>query len=292
MSTLAILLILGAALGYSIMDLLRKLLTQHMSTLAVLFWMTLGAVPLFAVWAWRDGSPTITGRYALVALASVILQVLANLAMIEALRRSPLSVTIPFLSLTPVFTALFSAVLIEELPTLPQNLGILVVVAGVWWLARVSTADGKPQPIREAVRNEPGVPLMISVALMWSLAGPLDKMAMGFVPLSFHALILNAGIAVITLLLLVGRGRVGTALRPGKAGWLVLAMAVAGALALSFQLAAMQETLVALVETLKRGINTGLALALGAVVFSEKITPAKIAACGLMVVGVALIQLS
>lgn len=292
MSTLAILLILGAAIGYSVMDLLRKLLTQHMSTLAVLFWMTLGAAPLFAVWAWRDGPPTLTGNYALVALASIVLQVLANLAMIEALRRSPLSVTIPFLSLTPVFTALFSALVLGELPTLRQNLGILVVVAGVWWLARVSTADGKPQPILQAVRSEPGVPLMISVALMWSLAGPLDKLAMGTVPLSFHALILNAGIAVITLIVLIGRRRGREALHPGKAGWLVLAMALAGALALSFQLAAMQETLVALVETLKRGVNTGLALVLGAMVFGERITPAKILACLLMVVGVALIQLS
>ncbi len=289
MTTYAVLLILGAALGYSIMDLLRKLLTQHLSTMAVLFWMTLGSLPLFAVWAWNQPVASVEPRYIAVALVSMTLQVLANLAMIEALRRSPLSVTIPFLSLTPVFTAGFSALLIEELPTVRQGLGILIVVCGVWWLARVSTSDGRPVSLATAIRSEPGVPLMIAVALMWSAAGPLDKMAMTYVPLPFHALVLNLGIAVVTLVILLARGRGREVLHLGSAGWLVVAMAATAAIALAFQLAAMQVTLVALVETLKRGINTGLALVLGAVVFGEKITPAKIAACALIVVGVLLI---
>lgn len=292
MTTVALLLILGAAAAYSVMDLLRKLLTRHMSTLALLLWMTLGAVPLFGVWAWRDGMGTPGPSYSLIALGSVGLQVLANVAMIEALRRSPLSATIPFLSLTPVFTTLFAVPLLGELPSPIQSTGILVVVSGVWWLARVSSAHGKPLPILEALKSEPGVPLMISVAAMWSLAGPLDKLAMGYVPLSFHALVLNAGIAMVTLLVLLGRRRAGEALRLGRTGWLVLAMAVVGAVALGFQLAAMQQTLVALVETIKRGVNTGLALVLGAVFFQERITLPKVLACVLMVAGVALIQLS
>lgn len=292
MTTVALLLILGAAAAYSVMDLLRKLLTRHMSTLALLLWMTLGAVPLFGVWAWRDGMGTPGPSYSLIALGSVGLQVLANVAMIEALRRSPLSATIPFLSLTPVFTTLFAVPLLGELPSPIQSTGILVVVSGVWWLARVSSAHGKPLPILAALKSEPGVPLMISVAAMWSLAGPLDKLAMGYVPLSFHALVLNAGIAMVTLLVLLGRRRAGEALRLGRTGWLVLAMAVVGAVALGFQLAAMQQTLVALVETIKRGVNTGLALVLGAVFFQERITLPKVLACVLMVAGVALIQLS
>ena len=289
MTTYAILLILGASIGYSVMDLLRKMLTRHLSTMAVLFWMTLGSLPLFAVWAWNQPPAGVNPRYGLVAMVSLTLQVLANLAMIEALRRSPLSVTIPFLSLTPVFTAAFSAVLLEELPTGRQGLGILVVVCGVWWLARVSTADGKPVSLVTAIRTEPGVPLMIGVALMWSAAGPLDKLAMTYVPLPFHALVLNLGIATVTLVVVLARGRGRELLHLGNAGWLVLAMAATAAIALAFQLAAMQVTLVALVETLKRGINTGLALILGAVVFGEKITPAKIAACALIVAGVLLI---
>ena len=116
--------------------------------------------------------------YWLPGLGSTIINVAANLAFIEAVRRSPLSLTIPLLSLTPVFTTLLAIPLLGEIPETRQWLGIAAVVVGAFWL-NLSRGSISLRNAWEAFGREPGSRLMVAVALMWSLAMPLDKMAVG-----------------------------------------------------------------------------------------------------------------
>ena len=81
--------------------------------------------------AWDGWSPP-TSEYWLPGLTSVGLNWVANLAFLRALALSPLSVTIPLLSLTPVFTALLAIPLLGETPTALQSAEILAVVAGAF----------------------------------------------------------------------------------------------------------------------------------------------------------------
>ncbi len=301
MSTLALLLILGAAVGYSVLDMLRKLLTRGLSSLAVLLWMTLGAAPFFAAWVAIQSDWQLRSGYWFPVVVAISLQLVANLAFIEAVRRSPLSVTIPLLSLTPVFTAIAAIPALREWPSLWEGVGIMIVVAGAWWLARSSTGeDQENRGFWATLKSEPGVPLMTLTAITWAVAGTLDKVAMQQLSSSggelgkvaMHGLVMNLGVAIGTLVILLSRGETRQAFRIRGSVGLVIASAIAGSAALAFQLSAMQITLVALVETVKRGINTILALGLGALVFRERLTLPKLLACGLMVAGVALILLT
>src|SRR5437588_12977433 len=104
----ALALILASSLAWGGFDALRKLLVDRIRPLALLCLLTLASVPLFGLWVAVDGVPRVQPGYLAPALASIALNVGANLAYIAALRTGALSVTIPLLSLTPAFTALLA----------------------------------------------------------------------------------------------------------------------------------------------------------------------------------------
>ena len=127
------------------------------------------------------------------------------------------------------------------------------------------------------------------VTLFWSLTTPLDKLAIDRASGPLHGLVLNAGVGAAVALVLLVQRRLGELGDVRKAP-LVFVLAVAvSAVALGLQLIAIQKVWVGLVETLKRGIGNGMAVVFGHLVFREAITPRKVGAVGLMVVGVALI---
>src|SRR5204863_4918099 len=126
---------------------------------------------------------------------------------LRALAVSPLSVTVPLLSLTPAFTALLAVPMLGERPGLLQTVGILAVVTGAF-LITLQQGDS-PSVVLAAFRRERGAMLMAGVAFLWSIALPLDKLAIQQAPAPFHAAMLNGGVAALVLLRLAAVGRVG-----------------------------------------------------------------------------------
>lgn len=277
----ALVLVVGSSLAWSAHDVTRKSLVGRVRPVPLAFLLTAASAPLFGVWTAVDGFPAIQPGYWLPAVASVLLNVAANLMFFAALRSSALSVTIPLLSLTPVFTALLGIPMLGEVPAPLQGIGIGLVVAGAFAL---NLPEERPY-----WRWERGAALMAAVAFLWSLTVPLDKMAMAGASAPFHATVLCAGVATGVLVLLVWQRRLGelAGLRTVR-GVFALAL-VTAILALGLQLLAMQRVPVALVETMKRGLGNVSAVALGRALFGEPVTLRKLLAVGLMAAGVALI---
>lgn len=123
LSLTALAVVVGTSFGWATLDLLRKLLVREMRPVALLFLLTAVQASAFAVWVAVDDGARLTAAYWWPALGSVALNVVANVAFIEALHRSPLSLTIPLLSLTPALTTLLSVPLVGEVPSLVQWLG-------------------------------------------------------------------------------------------------------------------------------------------------------------------------
>ena len=219
-----------------------------------------------------------------------MINVVANLAFIEAVRRSPLSLTIPLLSLTPVFTAVLAIPMLGEVPEPRQWLGIGAVVVGAFWL-NLSRGSVSIAEAWNAFLREPGSRLMVAVSLMWSLAMPLDKLAVAAAGPSFHGVVLNVGVAVVLVLLATVRGRLSEFRdlrhRPG----LLLSGILISVVALGLQLMAIKIVWVGFVETMKRGVGSFLALLWGRLVFDEKLEPQRFVAVAVMGIGVALILL-
>jgi len=296
MGLLPFLLVVAASVASSGFDLFRKVLVRHLAPVPMVFLLATASVPLFGA-AVLFGEPApVQAAYWLPALGSVALNVVANLTFLEAVRISPLSVTVPLLSLTPVFTALLGFAVLGERPAPLDLAGIVLVVVGAFWLnlgmaEGSGEAGGAPKSSARAFLSQPGAWLMAGTALLLSLTIPLDKLAVGRASPPFHGLVLTAGIALGSLAVLAVQKRWGE-LAGLRQGWkpFVLALA-ASTFALGFQLVALKYVLVSLIETLKRGIGNLLAVILGRAVFGEAVTPGKLGAALLMAAGVALILL-
>lgn len=284
-SLTALLLVVASSLGWSGFDLLRKLLVRKAAPVALLFLLTAGTVPLFAVWLAIDGVAAPRPGYLIPALGSVLLNVAANLLFLTGMQQAPISVTVPLLSLTPVFTTLMAIPVLGERPSLVGILGILLVIAGAIWLnwPRQTLAPGE---IRHSLK---GALMVAGTALLWSLTPPLDKLAVERAGAPFHALVLTAGVALAVLLVLALQGGLGEigAVRHVP-GLLALALLVSAA-ALGLQLLALPLVFVGTIETLKRGIGNCMALVYGRTLFGEVVTLPKILAVALMAAGVGLI---
>lgn len=136
----------------------------------------------------------------------------------------------------------------------------------------------------------PGAGLMLATALAWSIAIPLDKIAVAASGALFHGMILTFGITLGAALLLRGEPW-----KPDLSGVRVREFLVGMALCVAtllFQLLALTVTLASFVETGKRGLANLLAIAFGRLVFGELIDSRKVLAVCLMAIGVAMILLS
>ncbi len=271
----------AAAVGWALFDLLRRALADRLSAWSLVAATTLGALPLLALGTALDGDWTLAPGYWLPGLASVALNVAANFGYFRSLQMSPLSVTLPMLSFTPMFASALGAIVLgEELSARALGGALLVVFGGL----ALGLKEG-------GLRFEPGSAVMLGVALLWSATLLLDKRAMDFASPYLHALVLNLGVAAggVCALVLSRRTReLGVAGR--HAGLLTLAIAV-GALALVVQLLALREMPVGVIETVKRGVGGLSAVAFGRWLYGEPVTLRKIGAILLMTAGVALLLL-
>ncbi len=269
----------AAAIGWALYDLARRTLTDRMSAWALVVCVTVGAMPLLVAWTLWVGVSMPGPGYLAPALASVALNVAANFGYFRAFQLSPISVTLPMLSFTPLFASLLGALFLGEVITTRAALGALLVVAG-----------GLALGVRgREFRIEAGSLVMLGVSFLWSATLLLDKRAIGVAAPELHALVLNAGVAVGGLLALACSRRLGDLGAARGHGTRILAAVSVGAAALTLQLVAMMVTPVGVVETIKRGIGGLSAVAAGRLVYGEALTPRKLGAVVAMAVGVALI---
>ncbi len=274
-----------SSLAFAGLDLIRKLLAGRIDALALVFFMSLGAVPFLGGLLAFHGLEAPSPGYFLPGLGALALNFLGSLGFVHSVKLSPLSRTIPLLSLTPVFTALTAIPLLGELPERTQAAGILLVVVGAMALNSGGSLGGA---VRGLLR-ERGALLMAAVALMWAVSGPLDKLALEHASVYFHATTMAFGVGVGALAALAWQRRL-SALRSarGEAGLLLVAM-VCITVALTFQLLAIRGVLVSLVEAFKRGVGALMAVLLGRAVFREKVGPREWISVAVMVGGVFLI---
>lgn len=291
LSPSTVLLLVVCGLGWSGLDLLRKVLVAKVRPWALLLCLSAGALPFFGVWAAVEGQWAIRPGYWLPALASLVLNIVANLLFFEAVRVSPLSVTIPLLSLIPAFATLLAIPLVGQVPGGWQLAGIALVVVGALLLTARGGARSLLDPLR-ALRTERGSLMMIGVAVLWSATISLDKLAVDHASAAVHALALFGGLTVVTLLLMALRGQLGQLADLRRAPGAVVAAVALGSLALALQMIAFRFAPVGLIEVFKRGIGNSSAVVLGRVIFSEPITAFKVAGVALLICGVGLVLLA
>lgn len=288
---LGLTLTLLTALGWALFDVARKRLALAVSPVALTVWLPLGQVPLLALWALWAGPGTLPAASVAPMLASMALNVLGLLGFMQAVRWSPLSLTIPLLSFTPVATSLLAWAFRGQVPTLAQIGGAALVVAGAIALAHGS---GSGQGLGTFLKDR-GVRRMAGAALAWSLTAVLDQLALERGAGALYAPTLSLGVGVMLGAVMLVRSQGGALkealVRLRHLPLLAPATFVLGAVALAVQLEALRHAPVGFIETIKRGTGMAAAILFGRLVFHEPVNPAKLAAVALMTAGVALVVL-
>lgn len=168
------------------------------------------AAPLFVPIApWRDVA-SLDPRFWLILLVLLPFEITAIFLYNRAIKVSDLSITTPFLGLTPLFLAGTAFVVLGERLDVSGFAGIVLIVIGAYVLNVRQSHQGLLAPLA-AIAREPGSRLMVLVALLYSMTALLGKMgAQAAGPLLF------AAIYSVTVVLLL----TPAALRAGRKGFL------------------------------------------------------------------------
>jgi len=228
MDSLWVYLALTCAFANATSDaLLKRSLTRESELL--LAWLKLGiAVPPLYLALWVSAQlpgaelPAPSAAFYRAAGLALPLEVLALVLYTKALRLSPLGLTVPFLSLTPVFLILFAYLIAGQRVSLGGAAGIVLIAAGSYLLNLGAARRGVWVPLL-AIAREPGSRLMIVVAAIYALTSSLGKVAItASSPLFFGATYFTALFLAFTPIALgngghrrLGRGHVAQALAPG-----------------------------------------------------------------------------
>lgn len=286
----ALTLTLVCAIGFAATDYFRKAAAEHLSPVVLLAVFIGGQLPLIGGWVVVTDSFVLKDGYWLYGLITAAAGLFANLFFLMAVRASSLSLTVPVLGMVPVFTTVFGAVALGEIPTTQQAIGILVAVLGLLTLY-LPEDDPNPMHVLKRFVTDTGARLMLLTAVLWSATAPLDKISVQLSSPATHALVQVCVITgvLITYISLVQRPKAIVFARQAMTP-AALASITAG-VAYGCQLVAYQLTLVGVVESLKRVVGLLSAVLLGRILLQEPLTPPKLIGILLMVIGVPLIIL-
>ncbi len=157
-------------------DALTKRALANSNEYLVAWFRLLFSIPLLLLlWVFIPVPKLDVEFYKAFALA-LPLEIIAMVFYIKALRISPLSLTLPFLALTPLFLILISYLIIGEKVSFRGGIGIIFLTAGSYIMNLHEMRRGIFEPFR-AITKEKGSVLMIGVALIYSITSSLGKMA-------------------------------------------------------------------------------------------------------------------
>lgn len=168
-------LALLAAVSESLKDLFSKQGLRSVSPqLAALAACAIPIPLLLIIVLFTESMPLLGPRYGWALLIGGTLNILALFQFMRALQVSDMSLAVPFVSFTPIFLLITSPLLVGDVPTTQDIVGIVCIVAGAYVLHIQSVHRGLLAPLL-AVFRQPGPRRMLSVAFIYSLTSNFDK---------------------------------------------------------------------------------------------------------------------
>ncbi len=233
------------------------------------------------------GFPSLDGTFWLAAGVDLPLEVLALLLYLKAIEVSPLSLSLPFLSFTPLFLLVTSRIMLGEHVSTPALTGILAMVVGSYLLQVGKVREGLLEPIK-ALAREKGSMLMLGVAFIYSITSNLGKVAITHSSPQFFATFFALEMALIALVIPYHRGDRKTWNIKDKA---MILMALLFALHFLFHTLAIDLARVSYMIPLKR-TSILFGVLYGRILYKEEDIKERLLGASLMVAGALLISLA
>lgn len=139
-------------------------------------------------------------------LMALPLEVTAFIFYMKALKFSPMSLTLPFLSLTPVFLIIIPYILLGESVSFSGTMGILLIAAGSYTLNIRSLKKGIFEPFI-SIKRERGSVFMIMAAFIYSFTAVFAKIVIEHSSPVFSAIVYYAALWICLTPVVVYRNR-------------------------------------------------------------------------------------
>ena len=208
---------LASAFFLATSDALAKRALQHENEYLVAWFRLLFTLPVLVITFLLIPFPKLGRDFYLSFFIALPVELVTIILYIKALKLSPLSLSVPFLALTPVFLVSVSYLVLGEKVSFLGSVGILLIASGGYVLNIGVYRKGCFEPLK-LIYKEKGAMLMIAVALLYSITSSLGKVAiMHSSPLFFGAsyfIMLNIAFAPIALW--KGRSVLGDFVSRGK----------------------------------------------------------------------------
>jgi len=239
----------------------------------------------------RDSLPL---SWDLIALMGFLLpfEILAYYIYLSAIRIAPLSLSIPYLSFTPVFAILTAAFLLQERISLQGFLGILMVTVGAYVL-NIERFVHHPLAPFKAIFKSSGSRRMLIVALIWSLTSTLGKKGVQLSDPVFFGVFYTLSVSIPMLAIAgwrIKRGVTTVNLKGRNSIWLLLGGLVT-ALATISHFHAIQLAPVSYMIAVKR-TSLIFSVLYGGLIFKEEHIRLRLLGTSIMLSGVVILYLA
>jgi drug/metabolite transporter (DMT)-like permease len=232
--------------------------------------------------------PSLDRDFYIAFFIAVPLEIAAILFYIKALKISPLSLTLPFLSLTPIFLIIVPYIILGEKVSFLGAIGVLFIAAGGYAINLKEFRKGIFEPFI-AIKREKGSIFMIAVAFIYSFTSSLGKMAIEHSsPIFFGAAYTIVLVVLLTpIALYKGRDEVKLIFRNGALRSSVMPGTLQSVMIITHMLA-MSLTNVAYMISVKR-LSLLIGVFYGYMFFKEKGIRERLLGTALMLTGFVLI---
>ena len=263
-----------SAFFWAAFDLTRKLSLQKINSVNLLLIFTFAQTLIFGGWVFYEDPFLNLKSYIFPGLILIFISLFSALLFLKAIKQSDLSLTIPLLSLSPLFSSLFSFFFLNEKLSYFQYIGIFLIIFGTLVLySKNITLSEILKSFKILITNK-SARLMIIVSLIWSLTPVLDKLCLQKSSINIHGLIQSLGLVILLTFLLKKQKHQIFSL---KKNWgLILITIFTWIIATILQFYAILFNYVPIMEAIKRSIGQISSVFFGKVFFEEKITKPKI----------------
>ncbi len=273
MST-SILICVISGIFWALFDLTRKITLIHINPKILLILFSSIQILIFFIWCVVESFFFLT-PYFFSGFSLVIIGIISALLFLKSIRDSDLSLTIPLLSFSPLFSSIFSFVILGEKLNNIQYLGVSSIIIGTLVLYSEKFEILYIFKSINNLRNSLSAKLMMIVAFLWSLTPVLDKICLEYSSINIHGLIQSFFTAVVLLFFSKSEWKVFKKLKNKNYGLIFITIFI-GSLATIIQFYAILTNLVPIMESIKRAIGQFSAIFFGKIFFNENITKQKV----------------
>ena len=277
-----------SGLFWSFFDITRKLSLKIIKPEILLFLFSISQIVVFSLWMIFDNFFLNIANYFFVGFLLILISIFSAILFLKALNLSEISMSIPLLSFSPIFSAIFANFLLNEKLISQQYIGIFMIVIGTLVLYSEKTKSYNLKESFKKIFLNKGSRYMLIVSLIWSITPVLDKICLNHSSMNAHGLIQSIGMFIC--LICIYSINMKKIISVYKVQFkLITSTLTIGVVATILQFYAITLLPVPVMESVKRSIGQSFSIFYGKFYFSEQINKQKILGILFICLGVFLV---